>query len=216
MVGCDLRFHKCIKKLKEEISKKRIGKVLSVQAESGSYLPDWHPYEDYRKGYAARRELGGGVVLTCIHELDYLYWFLGDAIEVVSMSDKISHLEVSCEDVSAIILRFQNNAIAEVHLDYFQRPAIRRCKVIGTKGSLVWESTRNQVLFYDANKKKWKIDLKLETHNRNEMFLDEITYFLDCIKRHKTPMNSINENIKILNVALKAKESYQNRRIIRL
>jgi predicted dehydrogenase len=39
--------------------------------------PDWHPNEDYSKSYASRDEPGDGVVLTGIHELDYIYWFFG-------------------------------------------------------------------------------------------------------------------------------------------
>ena len=74
LVGCNFRFHKCIQKIKSLIEQKKIGKIISVKVECGTYLPDWHPYEDYSKGYAARDDLGGGVVLTCIHELDYLYW----------------------------------------------------------------------------------------------------------------------------------------------
>ena len=78
LMGCNLRFHDCIRKIKEIISNNEIGRIVSVRVENGSYLPNWHPYEDYRHGYAAREDLGGGVVLTCIHEIDYLYWFFGD------------------------------------------------------------------------------------------------------------------------------------------
>ncbi len=76
LIGCNLRFHTCIQKIKELIESKTIGDIISVKVECGTYLPDWHPNEDYSNGYAARDDLGGGVVLTCIHELDYLYWFL--------------------------------------------------------------------------------------------------------------------------------------------
>ena len=74
-MGYNLRFHNCIKKMKELLENNEIGKVISVNVESGSYLPDWHPDEDYRDSYASKENLGGGVVLTCIHEIDYLHWF---------------------------------------------------------------------------------------------------------------------------------------------
>lgn len=61
LMGCVFRFHPCIKKIKEIISSKEIGRVLSVRVENGSFLPDWHPYEDYSKSYAARKDLGGGL-----------------------------------------------------------------------------------------------------------------------------------------------------------
>ena len=59
LVGCDHRFHPCLKKIKELIDKKRLGRIYSVQVESSSLLSDWHPYEDYRKGYSAQNKLGG-------------------------------------------------------------------------------------------------------------------------------------------------------------
>ena len=93
-MGCNMRFDPCIKKIKSLIQKKTVGKIISVQVENSYYLPDWHPYENYSKGYAARDDLGGGVVLTCIHELDYLYWFFGEIEEVFALTGKFSNLKI--------------------------------------------------------------------------------------------------------------------------
>ena len=46
LMGCNLRFHECIKKIKSLIEQEKIGKIISVQVECGTYLPDWHPNED--------------------------------------------------------------------------------------------------------------------------------------------------------------------------
>jgi len=77
LVGFQMRFHPCLRQLRDLLGQSRIGSVVSVQAEIGEYLPGWHPYEDHRQMYAARRDLGGGVVLAQIHELDYIYWLFG-------------------------------------------------------------------------------------------------------------------------------------------
>ena len=111
MVGCNFRFHPCIKKLKKLISTNKIGRIVSIHAENCSYLPDWHPYEDYRKGYAATRKLGGGVVLTQIHDIDYLYWFFGNPKSIFSITGKFSDLSISVEDYSASLLQFKNKII---------------------------------------------------------------------------------------------------------
>ena len=86
LMGCNLRFNRSIEKIKSLIEEKEVGQVISVKVECGTYLPDWHPNENYSKGYAARDDLGGGVVLTCIHELDYLYWFFGEIKEVFALN----------------------------------------------------------------------------------------------------------------------------------
>lgn len=216
MVGCNLRFHECIIKIKKIISTQRLGRIISVQVESGSYLPDWHPYENYSKSYASRKELGGGVVLTCIHEIDYLYWFFGKVKEVFSITGKFSELKINVEDLSAISMNFQNGIIAEVHLDYFQRPEIRRCKIIGTKGTIYWDSVKNQVLFYDISKKKWKNELALKSFNLNNMYLKEIRYFLKCVKERKQTMNSVTNAAEVLDIALKIKSSSRLKRMVKI
>ena len=123
LMGFNLRFHPCLIKVKQLLAKNKIGRVIYVDAENGSYLPDWHPEEDYRKSYSSRNALGGGAVLTCLHEIDYLYWLFGDVKEVSAITGKFSDLKIDSEDLSSISLRFKNNIIAEVHLDFFQRPA---------------------------------------------------------------------------------------------
>ncbi|MGI0057302.1 MAG: Gfo/Idh/MocA family protein, partial [Nitrosarchaeum sp.] len=143
LMGCNLRFNPFIQKIKELISTNQIGRIISVQVNCATFLPDWHPYEDYRSSYAARNELGGGVILTVIHEIDYLYWFFGNVKEIFSISGKFSDLSLNVEDLSASLLRFKNNIIAELHLDYFQRPNSRSCKIIGTKGVIQWDEESN-------------------------------------------------------------------------
>ena len=76
LIGNQFRFHPCIKKIHQLVKQKKIGKIISVQVENGSYLPDWHPYEDHAISYASQKKLGGGVVLTQIHDIDYLYYRL--------------------------------------------------------------------------------------------------------------------------------------------
>ena len=202
LMGCNLRFHECIKKIKFLIEKQTIGKIISVQVECGAYLPEWHPYEDYSKGYAARDDLGGGVVLTCIHELDYLYWFFGKIKEVFSITGKFSDLKLKTHDLSAIILRFQNNIIGEVHLDYFQKPEIRSCKIIGTKGIIYWNSLKNEVEVYDMKTEKWNTKLKIKNYKKNDMYERELKHFINCVKKKEKPINDISQGTYLLKVAL--------------
>ncbi len=215
LMGCNLRFHGCIRKIKEILSNNEIGKIISVHAECGTYLPDWHPYEDYRDSYASRKDLGGGVVLTCIHEIDYLYWFFGDAKEAFSMSGKHSDLKISVDDLSSILLRFKNNIIAEIHLDYFQRPQFRSCKIIGTKGTIYWDSNTNEVKVYDVKKKKWIQKLKLH-YDHNAMYVDEISHFLKCINKKEKSINDISQGIKTLKIALAIMRASKIKKIVTL
>ena len=180
------------------------------------YLPDWHPNEDYRSGYAAQKELGGGVVLTCIHEIDYLHWFLGQVDEVVSFSGKYSDLELNVDDLSTALLKFKKNIIAELHLDFFQRKEFRSCKIIGKKGTIYWDSDINLVKLFDINENKWIEILKVSNYDRNQMFMKELDYYLDCINHNKEPMNSVIESGQVLKIALGIIESSKTKQVVKI
>jgi predicted dehydrogenase len=145
-MGCNMRFHPCIKKIKSMVEQQKIGRIISVQVQNCSYLPDYHPWEDYRKGYAARKDLGGGIILTQIHEIDYMYWLFQEVENVISISGKFSDLDITTEDYVSSLLKFKNKIIGELHMDYFQRPDFRSCKIRGTKGEIYWNSDNNHML----------------------------------------------------------------------
>lgn len=216
LMGCQLRFHKCIKEIKKCIYNGKIGKIISVQVENGSYLPEWHPYEDYKQSYAARKELGGGIVLTNIHEIDYLYWIFGQVKEVFSITGKYSDLKMSADDLSSIIMKFRNNVIAEVHLDHFQRPNFRSCKIIGTKGTLFWNSDDNVVKIYDIKKKRWIKKFEWKDYERNALFLDELSHFLQCVKTRTKTVNPLNQGIETLKIALGIMKSSKTKSVLKL
>jgi len=216
LMGCNLRFHTCIKEIKSLIEKQKIGKVISVQVECGAYLPDWHPYENYSNSYAARDDLGGGIVLTCIHEIDYLYWFFGKVDDVYSFTEKLTDLQIDVEDYSGSLLKFKNKIIAELHLDYFQKPSVRSCKIIGTKGQITWNWENNHVQIFKNKYKKWVTKNIEKKFDRNKMFVDELQYFLKCVKKRKIPMNSIIDGLEPQKIALAIKKSSKCGKKIRM
>ena len=213
-MGCNFRFHPCLIRIKKIIDEGMIGRIIVAHVESGSYLPDWHPYEDYRLGYAAREDLGGGIALTCIHEIDYLYWFFGDVEEIFSITGKFSDLEVTSDDMSSVILRFKNDIIAEVHLDYFQRPDFKSCKIKGTKGTIYWNSDHNEVKIYLMKENKWKTIMKLKNFQRNQMFIDEIKHFLKCVEIRKPTINDVKQGTRTLEISLAIKKSSKLKKMV--
>src|SRR5204863_5216651 len=129
LVGYQLRFHPAFKQVQEWLGAAAVGRVLAVRAEVGEFLPAFHTYEDYRQMYAARSDLGGGVVVTQIHELDYLYALFGPPRRVFALGGHLSSLEVDVEDVASTLLEWRSPAgdLIPVHLhqDYVQRPPSR-------------------------------------------------------------------------------------------
>jgi len=216
LIGCDHRFHPCLKKIKDIIDKKTLGRIMSVQVESSSLLSDWHPYEDYRKGYSAKEKLGGGIAMTMTHELDFLQWFFGDIKEIFSITKKISELEITADDISTMTMIFKNNIIGELHLDYFARPQFKSCKIKSTKGTLYWNSDENSIKIFYNNQNKWKTIFQEKKFERNQMYRDEIKHFLSCVKNRKKTINGLDEGIKTMNIALTMKKSAERSKIIEL
>ena len=66
LMGFQFRYHPNLKKIKELLDDEKIGRILSFRSHWGEYLPNWHPWEDFRLSYAARKDLGGGVLLTLV------------------------------------------------------------------------------------------------------------------------------------------------------
>lgn len=212
MVGCNLRFHKAIISIKELIDKGQIGRILSVKAENGSFLPDWHPWENYSQSYTAQKKLGGGVVLTNIHEVDYLYWFFGMPKEVFSFTGKLSDLKVF-EDFSSIIMNYKNK-ILEIHLDFFQRPSKRSCKIIGTNGTIIWDSEQKFVNLFDLKKKQWKTVISLKNYDYNLMYIEEIKHFLKSVKNNTQTINDFDEAVKTLKISLSILDSSKQKKVV--
>ena len=205
LVGYCFRFSEGLKMVKSLIDSGKLGKILSVKAEFGQYLPDWRPWQNYKQSYTAKKELGGGIILDGSHEIDYLYWLVGDVREVFCFADKISALEVETEDTAEILLRFLNGAIGEIHLDFTQRAYSRNCKMIGEMGTLIWDFGEQTVRFYSANSKEWETyDVDADA---NFMYIEEMKHFLQCIDGLSIPLIDAIQGKRILEIALAAKDS---------
>jgi len=216
MVGYQLRFHPCVQRVHAVLKQGRIGRPLAVRAAVGEYLPFWHRYEDYRAMYAARAQLGGGVVLSQIHELDYLYSMFGVPRRVFALGGHWSTLEIDVEDTASILLECTvNDRSLPVHvqLDYLQYPPMRQCEVVGENGKLVMDLIANEVTLYtdrQAEPERFKVD----RFERNQLFLDELKHFLHCVETRQQPMVTLRDGAESLRTALAAKESMATGRLV--
>ena len=209
LVGCNLRFHPGIRKVKELLEEGAIGHVVAARVEVGQYLPDWHPSEDYRQMYSAHRELGGGIILDAIHEIDYIRWMLGQVDRVACFAGKLSHLEIDTEDTAAILLRFTSGAIGELHLDYIQRAYSRSCHIIGEEGTIRWDYSEGIVRWYSAKTRRWENYANPKGWEPNQMYIEEMAHFLRCLSGEEKTLVDIIEARRVLEVALAVKRAVQ-------
>ncbi len=216
LVGFQFRFHPGLLRAKQLISDGEIGRVVSAHVHFGEYLPAWHPWEDYRKGYAARADMGGGVVLTQCHSLDYLPWLVGKVESAWGFTAKLSDLEVDVDDTAKIGLRFEGGALGSLHLDYNQQPPAHHFEVIGTKGSLQWTLSDGATRIYRAEKKDWEVYPLPAGWERNVMFMDQMKHFVEVVRGGAQPSCSLEDGVRVMKLIAAVNESQNTGRLITL
>ncbi len=122
LVGYHFRYHPGLRTVAALLAGGEIGIPVAARAHWGEYLPGWHPWEDYRQGYSGSALLGGGVILTLSHPLDYLSWLVGEVRSLWAFAGRLGDLELDVEDTAEIGLQFETGCIGSIHLDYYQRP----------------------------------------------------------------------------------------------
>jgi len=206
LVGFQFRFHPTLRQVKTWLDAGRIGRPLFLRAHWGEYLPDWHPWEDYRRSYAARADLGGGVVRTLCHPLDYARFLLGEARVAWAFTAQVSDLELQdVEDLGEIGLVFEHGAVAAVHVDYFQRPPAHRLEVIGTEGTITWDYYTGTARLLRPAAEAEEVHLP-PGWERNDMFLAEMRHFLDVLEGRAEPLCTLEDGMAALRLALDALE----------
>ena len=216
-VGCQLRFHPALARLKALIDERKLGRIVAVHAQQAEYLPSYHPYEDYRQSYAARRDLGGGVILTQIHELDYLQWIFGVPTSVYALGGTIGDLGIDVEDSVTALLSCEpaeGPVAISLHLDYLQRPPRRSCVVVGDGGtievdliepSLTWTNTDGDVMERNA----------YPDFERSQLFLDEMRQFLGATASGSRVAVTLAEGVDTLRTAMALHASLESGQVER-
>ena len=217
-VGYNFRFHPGLMRIKELLEQGHFGNLLAVHSEIGEYLPNWHRYEDYRNMYAARADLGGGVVLSQIHEMDLIFWYFGQPASIYCLGGKLSHLEIDVEDTASSLMQY-DGAMGRfpimLHQDYVQRPPVRTFKVIGDQGVALIDLVKNHLTVYNDEGEA------VEQWNgagfkRNDMFQAQMQHFLACVAGQATPQVNLEVGMQSMRMALAAKESLARQTLVYL
>jgi predicted dehydrogenase len=216
LVGFQFRFHPTLIRMKDLLSEGVIGRPVSCRAHWGEYLPNWHPWEDFRKSYAAKPELGGGVVLTLSHPFDYLRWIMGEVDSLWAFTSESKELLIGTESTAEVGLRFSNGATGSVHLDYIQQPGSHTLDIIGSNGSLHWDNSTGELKLYRSTNKEWTSFFPPAGFERNDLFIAEMKAFLAMLRGDAPSPCTLADGISTLEIALAVIQSANEKRIISL
>jgi predicted dehydrogenase len=167
MVGCNLRFTPEVQQINSD------SKYINVYF--GYNLKKWRPNIDHLQTYSANKNLGGGILLDAIHELDYLYYKFGDIKNITYFKNRLTGITNDTEDLAVGRIKFKTGTIADFTLNYLSEEYQR---------------------YYDIleNNTLKRIYFKLD----NEMYVNEIKYFVDQVKNKSKCMNSFEEAKNLL------------------
>ena len=207
LIGYHYRFSPGLRFVKQVLDEGIIGKPIHARVYWGEYLPDWHPWEDYRDSYSARSQLGGGVVLTLSHPFDYLRWLFGEVEDVLGTIGNSGSLELEVEDHASAVLTMKNGIQASVQLDYLGRPPAHYLEITGSDGSLRWDAINDQVRWWSEESDEWQQRVPPPEFERNSMFLDEMRHLLAVEAGEEQPLCTMRDGIQALEIALAIHQS---------
>ena len=191
LVGFQRRFHTHFKRINEIIKSGEIGQILTVNFTVASYIPRWHQYENYLDLYACRKDLGGGVLLTEIHEIDLAVWYFGIPKFVVCIGGTYSDVGMDVEDTVRLTLDYITFSV-QINLTFWQKHHERSLSICGENGYLSWEQDDDLLIekYFNEPKKDEKLmnpspgndvmfDLQIRSIIQNLSPVDSITNMND-------------------------------------
>ena len=218
MTGYNLRFMPSMLRFRELLGTQVVGRVLSVRAEVGQYLPSWRPGGDYRHGVSASFALGGGVLLELSHEIDYLRWLFGEIDWVSAVLCRQSALDIDVEDTAHLQLGFVATGasapvVASLNMDFVRHDATRVCTVIGEAGSLRWKALEGTVELFEQGASAWQV-LYAAKPDPDDSYRGEWRHFLECIAKGAEPLVSGHDGLAVLRVIDAARRSSAARKVM--
>ena len=206
LVGYCLRYNPGALKFVNLLNNQKIGRVLHVRVDCGSYLPNWRKKKDYQNSVSSIKSLGGGVLLELSHELDYVRWFFGEMESVYASINNSGVLNINVEDSTDIIFESKKGYPISVHLDFNSRTNRRKCTATCTNGDLIWDAVTNEVIWVTGNgvEDSEKFDI-----NPDYIYREQLKHFIHCIEKKVKPTISIEDGALVIKMINSIKLSYQ-------
>jgi len=213
-VGYNLRFSPSLREFKRKVGSLRFGRVLSVRAETGQYLPDWRTGRDYRTTASARGESGGGVLRELSHEIDYLRWIFGDIEWVSAWCGTQSDLEIDVEDTAHLTLGFSPEAalpmlVGQLNLDFTRHDRTRSITAVCAEGTLRWDGITLRVEEWPQGGAEWEVSYAEEASAPTSYERQWDSFYLAATKG-ATPEVTVEDGLAVLSVIDSARSSHDS------
>jgi len=213
-----MRYHPAVKIIKNLVDKKKLGKIYFLNYHSGENIEDWHPWERVQDYYAGNLKTGGGRD-QAVFELGWLFWIFGFPTEVSAKTIKLSKIPAKIFDTYQMTFNLIKAPLANVLIDFIQRPPNRILRIVFEHGILTWDWINGVVRVYDSRTEKWQE----KTHgagykgfNVEEMYQDEISEVVRSIKNNKNYVSSFEYELLTAQTVLLAEKSSKLNRVLKI
>lgn len=194
---------------------KQINKLVKMQDERlnynyhiGQYLPDWHPWENYKDFFVGDKRTNGCREIFAI-ELPWLIEVFGNVKDIVVRKSKISSLNIDYDDNYMVILEHESGHKGMLAVDIVSRKAVRNLEVFGENLYLSWDGSAEGLKMMDIEKRKEENILlyeKVDQLNQYSKFVvenayyDEIVSFFNVISNNIEPIYDFEKDKIILDL----------------
>jgi len=195
MVGHIERFNPAIEKIKEMTGAGEMGELVSISAKRvGPYNP---------------RIRDVGIIIDLgVHDIDIISYLYKDKVEYVYASaGSVIH---NFEDHASILLKFRNGHAGLIETNWLTPFKIRTLTMVGDRGIASIDYLVPSLKLYNEKEEKY---IRIE---KKEPLKSELEHFIECIKKNKEPIVSIEDGKNALKIALSAIESYKKNKIIKI
>lgn len=172
----------------------------------GQYLPDWHPWENYKDFFVGDKRTNGCRELLAI-ELPWITKTFGDVKSIHTIADKMTELNIDYNDNYMIQIEHSNGNKGVLIVDVVSPVAVRRLEVYAENKYLQWSGVPDSLLEYDNNSDQLKSVVLNEKAEHKEgyrafvvenAYKNEIQEFMDVVVHGKEQIYGFKEDLKIL------------------
>lgn len=202
--SCTLRFHPIVQKINEILQMPDMGKPLSFIHHFGQYLPDWHPWENYKEFYVSKKETG-----ACREIVPFqLVWLISTFGKIKSVSgrkSKVSNLEIEIDDIYNILLEFKNGVEGILIVDVISRAPFLQAKIMTENGVIIADWLEEKVKKY-SHENGWEIfdinagNIEKQYIHGEGPYIEEMKNFIQVICNKRDSNYSYKEDFEILKI----------------
>lgn len=174
----------------------------------GQYLPDWHPWENYKDFFVGDKRTNGCREIMAI-ELPWLINTFGQVAKYHVVSDKMTELNIIYNDNYLIQIEHENGNKGMLIVDVVSPVAVRKMEIYAENKYIEWSGTPDSIKEYNAETgvlEKVILNEKEEHKEGYRAFVvenaykNEIREFFDVVQNGKEPLYGFQQDLKILNL----------------